>query len=212
MKTIYLVRHGATETTTGNFYLSKEGIDEVSRLGKLFRKQNWPIPNSIYSSDRPRTIQSAQVFAEELGYSLDLKKMNISPEIEKNSVNLFSEYNHIQNKPMNFFIDNDVQEHSPPSDMDQSWKSVKLDWDEKAERIKIYDNFLEDKSKQNDVMMIFTHANILTYFIDSKFGEYIDLRNYGSGCHTSSFTVLTKDYKHNWKIARLFDVAHKYLA
>lgn len=98
MNTIYLVRHGIAEETNllrpdSERNLTQEGIEKMHSIGKRLQQMGIK-PHLVISSPYKRAVQTADVLAEELGYTGERYQDNrITPSARYEAFSaLFQEY------------------------------------------------------------------------------------------------------------------------
>ncbi|MBI3954726.1 histidine phosphatase family protein [Candidatus Collierbacteria bacterium] len=135
---IYLIRHGEVNFLSRRLELNERGRKQAERLGR-WMKENYPVPNLICSSDRPRAIQTAKGILRGLKIKEDTGEVKLK-------------------------IDKRFQEFNFPVVATDSLK-----WRGKTEAVEQFIEAMTEYSKGRQAVAIISHSNIIQYVLDKLF-------------------------------------------
>ena len=117
--------------------LTKKGIEQIKKIAQRLRKERIDF---IFSSDFPRTRQTAGIIAEELG----IEKINFDKRLKEINVGI---YTGKSKKELNDDFPENIRRFSKPLPRGESWNDLK-------KRMTDFLNSLEKKYKDKNILII----------------------------------------------------------
>jgi broad specificity phosphatase PhoE len=179
MKKIYILRHAEVDSSTRHLSLSSEGWQNSIDFGNYLKNQkDFPIPETFYSSDRARSIETARIILMSLGKSqTDLR-------IE----NAFGEFN----PPAEELAKVEKTEKYTSLKNEGKRSSLYFDWSGKNEAIKTYLDSFDKILTNTDSVLIVSHANIQNFVLYNLFPDDIRVQK-NIKTPNLSLTILEKE-------------------